>query len=245
MTSMTTPPVDHRQHTRLAGALYVVTFLSSIPALALLEPLINDADFILGGGAANGRVLGGAVLDMVNALACIGTAVVLFPVVRRYNETLALGFVTTRVLEACVIFMGVVAVASVVALQPDAAAVASSDPATLTAIGGALVALRNATFLLGPGLIPVFNALLLGSLLLRARLMPTAIPIIGLIGAPLLLVSTLLTLFGVHEQVSVTSAVAAIPIALWEFSLAIWLIVRGLRTTGFDRLGDDISARAE
>ena len=174
-------------------------------------------------------MLWGGSLDVVNALACIGTAVDLFPVVKRQNEAVALGFVTSRVLEAAVIVTGVVSPLSVVTLRQNLAGVSGADTASLVTTGQALVAVRDWTFLLVPGLMAGVNALLLGSLMYQSRLVPRVIPLMGLIGAPLLLASTTATFFGLYEQVSVWSAIATIPVAAWELSLGIWLVVKGFR----------------
>jgi uncharacterized protein DUF4386 len=217
----TAPP--GRMNVRLSGVFYIVTFAASIPALILLSPVLNNTDFILGAGAES-PVLWGCVLDFVNALAGIGSAVAVFPVIRRYNESLALGFVTTRLVEAAVILIGVVSLLGVVTLRHGTA---GADPATLTGIGQALVAVRDWTFLFGPGFMASFNGLLFATLLLRARLVPRIIPTVGLIGVPLLLAVNMATVFGLNEQVSSLSFVATLPIALWEFTIGIWMIVKG------------------
>lgn len=147
--------------------------------------------------------------------------------VRRQNEAVALGFVTSRVFEAAVIVIGVVSFLSVVTLrQADAS---GAEAASLVVTGQALVAVRDWTFLLGPGLMAGLNALLLGYLMYRSGLVPRVIPVLGLIGAPLLLASTIATLFGIHDQLSPFALVAVLPIFVWELSLGIWLVVKGFR----------------
>jgi hypothetical protein len=228
--TLTPPPAAATVHTRrgtalVAGMLYLVTFLASIPAVVLLAPVLDDPAYVLGDGADT-RVLVGAALDIVNALACIGTAVVLLPVVRRQNEALAHGFLASRVLEAAIILTGVVSLLAVVTLRQDPAA--GTDPDALVAVAAGLVAVRDWTFLLGPGL-AVANALLLGTLMYRSRLVPRVIPVLGLVGAPLLLAANTATLFGLTEQVSVVSALALPGIFFWELSLGVWLVVKGFR----------------
>ncbi|MFI6825445.1 DUF4386 domain-containing protein [Micromonospora sp. NPDC050187] len=168
-------------------------------------------------------VVVGGVLEVIVALACIGTAVVLYPVVKRQGETRALGFVTARVLEAACIFVSVGSLLTVVALRR---AEAGAD-ALVT--GQALVAFYDSVFLLSQGFIPAVNALLLGSLLYRSRLVPRVLPVLGLVGAPLLVVSDAGILFGLWDRLSPVAAIAAIPIAVWEFSLGVYLIVKGFR----------------
>jgi hypothetical protein len=211
----------------LGGALYLITFASSIPAaFYFLSPILNDAHYVLGAGA-DARVITGGLLDIVNAFACVGTAVVLFPVLKRQNEAVALGFVTSRLLEAAIISVGVVSLFAVVALRQDSGA----DEATLTTVGTALVAVRDFTFHLGPGVMAAVNALLLGSLMYRSGLVPRAIPLMGLIGAPLLLASKVATLFGVNDDSTLWSAIAVAPIFFWELSLGIWLAVKGFKAS--------------
>ena len=220
-----------RRTARLAGALYLLTFASSIPALLLLGPVLDDPRYVLGPGA-DSRVLLGAALDITNALACIGTAVVLLPVVRRTHEALAVGFLASRVLEAAIILVGVLSVLAVVTLHQDlggAGGATGADADALVAVAAALVAVRDWTFLLGPGL-AVANALLLGTALYRSRLVPRVIPLLGLVGAPLLLASNTATFFGLNDQLSPLSALAVVGIFLWELSLGLHLVTRGFRT---------------
>jgi hypothetical protein len=220
----------------LAGALYLITFLASIPAVFVLDPVLNDPNYVVGPGDDT-RVLFGGLLDLINALACIGTAVVLFPVVKRQNEALSLGFVAARVLEAAIIFIGIVSLLAVVTMRQDLGGTAAADASSLVAVGAALVAVRDWTFLFGPGL-AVANALLLGTLMYRSRLVPRVIPLMGLVGAPLLLASNTATMFGVNDQFSVLSLIALPGIFFWELSLGIYLVVKGFKpspiTAGLD-----------
>jgi hypothetical protein len=220
----TARPDEARTTARVAGLLYLVTFISSIPAVFLLDPVLHDPTYIASGGF-DPRIVAGCLLDLVNALACIGTAVALFSIVRREHEGLALGFVASRIYEAAVIMIGVVCLLAIVTLRK--AGNAGTDRETMIAVGRSLVAVRDWTFLLGPSLAPAFNAALLGTLLYRSRLVPRLIPIVGLIGAPLLLSATLGTMFGINQQVSAWSGLATLPIFLWELALGLWLTFRG------------------
>ncbi|MFI5592231.1 DUF4386 domain-containing protein [Amycolatopsis sp. NPDC051758] len=207
-----------RKTALVAGALYLLTFVS-IPTLALYGP-VRDRNYVTGAGPDTGAVVGG-VLEVIVAFACVGTAIVLFPVVKRQNEAVALGFVASRVLEAATIVAGVACLLAVVSLRR---AGAGAD-ALMT--GQALVSLYDRLFLLGQSLMPVVNALLLGSLLYRSRLVPRALPVLGFVGAPLLAAATLATMAGLIERDSTWAVVAALPIALWELSLGIRLVVKG------------------
>jgi len=225
-TAHAVAPTDPmRSHARAAGIFYLLTFASSIPALILIGPILHNADYVTSAGQDT-RVLWGCLLDAVNALTAVGSAVALYPVVKRQNQSMALGFVTSRMLEAAVVMIGVVSLLAVVTMRQDFAG-SAGDAATLTVTANALVDVRNWTFLLGPGLMPAFNALLLGTLLYRSRLVPRFIPTVGLIGAPLLLAAMLATYFGAIDQVSPISGILTLPVAAWELSVGLWMTFRG------------------
>jgi hypothetical protein len=220
-------PADSLRRTALvAGICYLVTFVASIPALPLYDSLVSDPKYVLGSGSSSGVLLGG-LLEVITALAGIGTAVVLFPIVKRQSERLALGFVTSRVIEAAYLIVGVVTILSVVTLRQHA--VAGTDPAALITAQQSLVAIHDWTFLLGPGIMPGVNALLLGTLLYRSGLVPRIIPLIGLVGAPIFLVSAVALIFGAYDQLSLWSGIATVPIFVWELSLGLWLTFKGFK----------------
>jgi hypothetical protein len=208
----------------VGGIFYLITFLSSIPAYFLQEPLLTNPDYIVGRGA-DAQVIAGSFLDLVTAFAGIGTAVALYSVIKRQHEGFALGFVTTRVMEAAIIVVSTVAMLVIVTLRQDGAA--GADAAVLTVVGQALVAVRDWTFLFGPGLMPVLNAVLLGTLMYRSRLVPRIIPTAGLIGAPLLFSSTIGTMFGINDPQSLWTGLATIPIFFWELSIGLWMAFKG------------------
>ena len=142
-----------RKSALVTGVFFVITFIASIAGLVLYGPVLNDPDYIVGAGADT-RVSLGAFFEVILAIACIGTAVTLFPIVKRQNEGVALGYVAGRVLESTVIVVGIVSVLSVVTLRQDLAGAAGADAASLLTVGKSLVAIHDWTFLLGPGLVP-------------------------------------------------------------------------------------------
>ena len=226
-------PTSLRRTARLGGALYLLTFAASIPAVAVLAPILGDPAYVLGDGT-DARVTLGSLLDVTNAVACVGTAVVLYPVVRRQSGTLALGFVASRILEAATILVGVLSLLAVLTLRQEAAAT-GADPGTLVAVATALIAVRDWSFAFIP-FFAVATALLLGTLMYRSRLVPRVIPVMGLVGAPLLLAASLATLFGANDQFSALSLLALPGIFFWELSLGVYLVAKGFRpsaiTTG-------------
>lgn len=221
-----------------AGVFYLLTFAFSIPAYFLYEPVLTDPAYIVGSGGADTWIVLGAYLEMLTALAGIGTAVAVYPVIRRQSETAALGFVTTRSYEAAVMVIGVIALTSIVHLR-QAGAPAGSDDTAMIALGHGLVAVRDGTALFGPGLVPALNALCFGYALYRSRLVPRVIPLLGLIGAPLLLASVTARLFGLQSDQAVFGAVALAPIFFWELSIGVWMTFRGFDPAALTNLGFD------
>lgn len=214
-------PMDSaRKHALVAGIFYIITFVS-IPTLILYSP-VKELNYILGSGP-DARMLIGGVLEMIVGLAGIGTAVALYPVVKRQNEGVALGLVASRTLEAAAIFAGVASLLVVVTLRQ---AGVGAD-ASLT--GQTLVALYDRTFLISQSFIPAVNAVLLGSLLYQSRLVPRVLPLLGFVGAALLVLAFAVKLLDLSGEVSLVWNLIGIPIALWEFSLGVYLVVKGFR----------------
>lgn len=209
---------DPRKAAAIGGALYLVTFVTSIPAYALKSAALDNP-----GATANAAVHWAALLEVLLAVACVGTAVALFPVVRRQSEAAAIGFVAARAVEAGLIGLGIVAVLAASGLGTDSAT--------------ALIAVHDWAFLLGPGFLPAVNALCLGSALYVSGLVPRFIPLLGLIGAPLLALSATGTIFGLWSQSSPTAAALALPIAAWELLVGLWLLFKGFRPLGLHRVG--------
>jgi hypothetical protein len=227
--------VNPQKIARVTGVLFVITFIASIPpVLFLYGPLLDDPRYIVGGGAADNGLALGAFLELILIIANIGTAVVLYPVVKRVNEILALGYVTARVVECVFIAVGILSLLSVVTLRQEAA---GADAAPLVTAGQALVALHDWTFVLGPGfVVGVGNGLMLGYLMYRSGLVPRRMALLGLVGGPLILASGTAVLFGVIEAGGVWQSIATIPEFFWELSLGIWLIVKGFNPSALASL---------
>jgi hypothetical protein len=203
-----------------AGVLYLLTFVS-IPTLALYGP-VHDRNYVLGLGPDTAVLVGG-ILEIIVALAGIGTAVTLYPVLRRQNEGVALGFVGSRVVEAAGILAGVACLLSIVSLRQAGTGIGA------VLAGQTLAILYDRIFLLSQSLMPVVNDVLLGFLLYRSRLVPRVLPVLAFVGALLLVASDIGVLFNLWEQRSALTAFAALPVALFEFSLGVWLVVKGFR----------------
>ena len=232
MTSNERPPdsgrltlSSMRRTALVAGVLYLITFASSIPAVFLLGPVLTDPNFIIGGVGAD-QVRLGALFDIVNCLTAIGTAVALYSVVRRQHEGAAIGFVGSRLFEAAVLMIGTVSILSIVTLQQPGAT--GAEASVLVTLQQALVAVRDWSFALGTG-VPALNAALLGYLMYRSRLVPRAIPVLGLIGAPLFASWVVGYILGITDGGSAWHAIAVAPIFFWELSIGLWMTFKGFR----------------
>jgi hypothetical protein len=222
-TTSTTVAVQSSQRSisLTAGILYLVTFVS-IPTVVLYGP-VKGAHYVIGSGPDIGAMFGG-VLEIIVALAGIGTAVVLFPLLKRQNEGLALGLVASRVLEAATIFLGVAFLLTVVTLRRDGVG------ANALVTSHTLVALYNRIFLLGQSFMPAVNDVLLGTLLYQSRLVPRSLSRIGIVGGPVLIAGYLAVIFGLVAQHGPVAGLSALPVVVFEFSLGVWLVVKGFDT---------------
>jgi Domain of unknown function (DUF4386) len=231
--------VNPQKIARVTGVLFLITYVTSIPAaFVLYPPLLDDPNYIVGGGADTSVRLG-AFLEVILIIANIATAVVLWPILKRVNEILALGFVTARVMESAFIAVGILSLLTVVTLR-QAGTAAGADAASLLAAGQSLVALHGWTFLLGPGfMVGVGNGLILGYLMYRSRLVPRGMAVLGLIGGPLIIVTGAAIVLGIIEQGGAVQTIAVMPEFIWELTLGIWLIVKGFNPSAVASLSTD------
>jgi len=212
---------DDQKHARIFGVLFIITFITSIAALALFQSVLDDpAGYIAGGGKDNEIYLG-AFLEFLLVIANVGTAVVLYPIVRRQNEALAIGYVAARIIESVFIAAGIIFVLGAVSLRQD-----SPDAADLAV---SLAQLKDWTFLLGPGMVvPFGNGLILGYLMYKSGLVPRRMAWLGMIGGPLLLFGNLGVLFDWWDQTGLVSLLV-IPEFIWEAFLGIYCAIWGFR----------------
>ncbi|HWB69414.1 MAG TPA: DUF4386 domain-containing protein [Solirubrobacterales bacterium] len=218
--------MDPDRKTALAvGILFLATFVTSIPAVFLYHPLLDDPSYLLNGGSDTGVTVG-AVLELLLIVANIGTAVVLYPVLKRQSASGALGYVTARIMECAFIAVGILALLAAVTLSEDSTA----SPATLGAISEALVAVHDWTFRLGPGfVVGLGNGILLGYLMYRSGLVPPRMAILGLVGGPLIVLTGVAVVLGIIDEESAPKAIATAPEFAWELSLGVYLTVKGFR----------------
>jgi Domain of unknown function (DUF4386) len=222
------PTKEQQRIARIAGVLWILTFVTSILGYLLYHPVLKHAGFITGTGS-QARVLVGASLELLLIIANIGTAVVPYSIHKRHSEKLALGFVTARVMESMFIAVGILSMLAVVTLRQDLAG-GNTDSATLETVGRSLVAVKDWTFTLGPGfVVGVGNGLIMGYLMYRSGLVPRRLAMLGLIGGPLIIASGIAVVLGAIDSGGSVQGIATIPEFIWELSLGIYLTVKGFR----------------
>jgi Domain of unknown function (DUF4386) len=205
-----------------------ITFITSIPAYLLYHSILHDHNYILGTGS-KGRVEFAAFLEVLLMITGIGVAVVMFPILKRQNERMALGYVASRIVESAMICVGFISLLAILTLRHDLAGSIGANSGSLVIVGRTLVAVHNWTFLVGPGFCVGVNDLLLGYLMYTTGLMPPRLALVGLIGGPLIFVVKCLVVFGAIGANSTVAGIFTIPVFVFEASFAIYLIVRGFR----------------
>jgi Domain of unknown function (DUF4386) len=219
------PTAGEQRTARIMGAWFLGTFVFSIPAYFFYDPLLKHADYVAGGGQ-DVRVAVGALLEILLAISGIATAVVIFPIVKRVNESVALGYIASRTVESILILVGVVSLMSVVALRQEVAGAASSG--ALVDVARGLLAVHDRTALLGPQFCAgLGNGILLGYLMWKSRLLPRPMVMFGLVGGPLAFLAGVAVLLGANP--SGLPVLFTAPEAIWEFSLSVWLLAKGFR----------------
>jgi hypothetical protein len=227
MTTLTRSQDPTRRAAFAIGVLYLITFIGSIGAAILLGPLNSDPTFTLD-TVPGGDIRLAAVLELVNVIACFGTAVAAFSVIRRVHESLAIGFVATRLFEAATLMVGVIAILALVTVRETSASAAAVAPA--------LVAIRFWSLVVGPNM-AAFNALMFATALFRGRLVPRAIPALGIFGAPLLISFVVATILGATGAGTIWQGIAVAPFFIWELVIGLWLTFKG-----FDRSAPVVAA---
>ena len=216
-----------QKRARIFGVFFLITYVTSIPALLLYEPVLRDPVGYIAGAGHDNRILFGALLELLLIVANIGTAVVIFPIVKRQSEELALGYVTARIFECTFILVGIVSVLGIITLRQQVAG-ASEGTVAYT-----LAAIKDWTFLLGPGwVVGLGNGLILGYLMYRSELVPRNACWLGLIGGPLIILSGTAIMFsGNHPSSTLRSlqSIATVPEFLWELFLGVYCTIWGFR----------------
>lgn len=218
------------QHKKIAvtvGVLFLLTEISSITGLVLYTPILNDPNYIIKTAACEPRVLWGAFFEILLAFANIGTAITLYPMLKKHNESLAMGSVCFRLLEAMIIIIGILSLLSIVSLNHAFLNETHPEISTYLVMDKLLLVIHNWTFLYGPNLMLAPSTFITGYLFYKHKIVPRFIAALGMAGGSLIAVSSILVMFGVYLQLSFLGGLMAMPVFGYEVSLAVWLLVKG------------------
>src|SRR3954471_4879796 len=222
---------SNKKAAKIVGVLFILAAVTAVIGLILYDPILNGPDYLIKGSEHANQVILGALMELILVATAIGTATIMFPFLRKYNETIALWHVCFRFLEAVIITVGVISVLSLLTLSREFVAAGAPDTASFQASGTLLKAVHDWTFLLGPLFMLGINTMMYSYIFYKSKLVPRFIPILGMTGATLVFICALLVMFGVIQQVSVWGGILALPIAANEMILAVWLIVKGFNET--------------
>ncbi|WJH35823.1 DUF4386 domain-containing protein [Paenibacillus sp. CC-CFT747] len=220
-----------RAASKIVGVLFILAAVSAVVGLILYDPLLNGPDYLIQGSAHSNEVVLGALMELLLVVSAVGTATTMFPLLRKYNETIALWHLCFRFMEAVVITVGIVSVLALLSLSREYTAAGAPDPAAFQASGTLLKALHDWTFLLGPNFFLGMNTIMYSYIFYRSGLVPRFIPILGMTGSALVVLCALLVMFGVIEQLSTWGGLLAVPVAANEMILAVWLLAKGFRVS--------------
>jgi Domain of unknown function (DUF4386) len=213
----------------VAGVFFLITEVTAIAGVLLYGSVLGTPDFIVSTTADDTGVRAGAFLEVLLAIAVVGTAVTLYPIVKRQNEGMALGHVAGRLIEATIIAVGAISLLAVMTMRDHVAGTTGAESAAAVTVGQSLVAIHDWTFVFGPKLALGVNTVLLAYLMYRSRLVPRAIAVLGLVGGSLIFASGTAVLFRLYEDLSIPGVAAAAPVLAWELSVATWMIVKGFK----------------
>ncbi|SDM84524.1 DUF4386 domain-containing protein [Bacillus sp. OK048] len=227
---------SNKKAARIVGVLFILAAVSAIIGLLLYDPILNEPDYLIKGSERGNQVVLGAVMELILVVAAIGTATTMFPLLRKYNETIALWHLCFRFLEAIVITIGIISILSLLTLSREYVAAGFPDIAFYQASGTLLKATHDWTFLLGPNFLLGINTMMYSYIFYKTKLVPRFIPILGMTGATLVFICSFLVMFGLIEQLSIWGGLLALPVAANEMILAVWLLTKGFNESAIDSL---------
>lgn len=219
----------YRRTATTVGVLFILATVSAIAGLVLYQPILNGPDYLLNGFANQNQVILGVTMELILVVTAIGTAVGLFPILRKYNESIALGYLSFRFLEAVAIMVGIVAVLSLLTLSREFVTAAAPVASVYQVTGTALKAVKDWTFLFGPHLFLGVNTVMYSYLLYKSKLVPRWLAVWGLTGSTVIFIVALFEIFGAIQPAWVFPL--AMPIAVFEMVLAGWLIFKGFNSS--------------
>ncbi|MFC5529831.1 DUF4386 domain-containing protein [Cohnella yongneupensis] len=233
----------YKHNARIAGILFILAAVTSIIGLLLYNPLLNESDYLIQGSKHANEIVLGAINELILAVSVVGISILLYPLLKKQNESLALGYVCFRLFEAVVVVVGVISMLSLLTLSQHYVDTAFPGTDTFEPVGTVLIAVHDWTFLLGPNFLLGVNTMMCAYLLYKSRFVPRFIAYMGLTGATLVFVAALLEMFGVIDQLSSWGAILALPVFAYEMTFATWLIVKGFNTSSVAALSAKMDNR--
>jgi hypothetical protein len=221
---------------KMVGILFILAAVSAVAGVLLYDPFLNSSDYLTKGSEYYDRVVLGALMELILVISAVGTATIMFPFLRKYNETIALWHVCFRFLEAIVITIGIISVLALLTLSKEYVAGGATNIASYQASGTILKAIHDWTFSLGPNFMLGINTVMYSYIFYKSKMVPKFIPILGMTGATLVFICAILVMFNVIDQVSLWGGLLALPVAANEMILAVWLIAKGFNQSAIDLL---------
>ncbi|MFL6518129.1 MAG: DUF4386 domain-containing protein [Bacillus sp. (in: firmicutes)] len=228
--------MNSKKAAKIVGVLFILAAVTAVVGLILYKPILKGPDYLITGSEHANQVILGALMELILVVSAIGTATTMFPILRKYNETIALWHVCFRFLEAVIITVGVISVLSLLTLSREYVAAGAPDTSSFQASGIAIKAIHDWTFLLGPNFLLGINTIMYSYIFYKSKLVPRFIPILGMTGAALVFICALLVMFGVIQQVSAWGGILALPVAANEMILAVWLLFKGFNQSALTTL---------
>jgi len=228
----------HRVDAIITGVFFIVAAVTSIIALKLYQPAITGDDYLTQASSHAYTITMGALHELFLVATASGTGIMLYPYLRRYNEQMGLAYLCFRLLEAILILIGTLSVLAIVSLSKAYVANPVADVGTYKAVGTALIAIHDWTFMIGPNFMLGINTFIYSYVFFKSRMIPRTLSLIGIVGAIMIFIAAHLEMFGVMQQISVGGVVMAIPIFVYEMTLAVWLIVKGFNKTIIAKLNN-------
>jgi len=217
----------NRRNSKIIGVLFIIAAISSIVGLILYNPILREANYLITGQENATQIIIGAICELILVVSVIGTAIMLFPYLKKQNESLAIGYICFRFLEAVIILIGTISVLALLTLSQNFEKNDLVNVSTYHSSGILLKAIHNWTFILGPNFFLGINTLIYGFLFYKSGLIPKYISLLGITGATLIFLAAILEMFHIIDQISTWGLLLALPIFVYEMSLAFWLIFKG------------------
>lgn len=219
----------NKSNAKITGWLFIVAAVSSIIGLKLYDPILSDNNFIVSANNHYNQIIFGAINELILVASATGTGIMLYPLLKRYNESMGIGYLSFRMLEAVFIIIGLLSILTVLSISESYVDGAITDKANAQNLGLSFISLHKWTFMLGPNFMLSINTFIYSFVFYKTKIIPSNLARLGLLASFLIMTAAILELFGVIQQISTWGILLALPIALYEMTLAIYLITKGTK----------------